>query len=117
MAVMGVPLMIGINWILMTYTTGTAVSLIDMPVWARITGGSILMTLCDVLLEGFAIRHHLWVWDMGAPPHENFIAWFIVSLILQCFFHFLIPKTKNKLTVIYLIVLALFLIGDQALSK
>ena len=46
-----------------------------------------------------------------------FLLVFIVSLILQCFFHFLIPTTKNKLTVIYLIVLALFLIGDQALSK
>jgi putative membrane protein len=117
MAVMGVPLMIGINWILMTYTTGTVVSLIDMPVWARITGGAILMMLCDVLLEGFAIRHHLWVWDTGTPPHENFIGWFVVSLILQGFFQFLIPTSKNKLTVIYLIVLALFLIGDQALSK
>lgn len=117
LAVMGVPLMIGINWILMTYTTGAVVSLIDMPAWAKIIGGAILMTLSDSLLEGFAIRHHLWDWYDGNPPLQNFIAWFVVSLVLQGLFHLLIPKTQNKLTVIYLIVLALFLIGDRALSN
>ncbi|MCW3125272.1 MAG: hypothetical protein JWO03_930, partial [Bacteroidetes bacterium] len=115
--VAGVPLMIGINWILMTYTTGTAISIIDAPVWARIIAAAIMMTLCDRLLEGFAIRHHLWIWDLGSSPVQNYIAWFVISLVLQTIYQLLIPKAKNKLTLIYLIVLALFLLGDNALSN
>lgn len=111
---MGVPLIIGINWAMLTYATGVTVSAIRMPVWLKVLAGAALMTFCDLWLEGFAIRHHFWVWGgRGTPELHNFIGWFAVSVLAHIIFQTLLPHSKNRLAVFYLLLFVGFLLADR----
>jgi putative membrane protein len=112
--ILGVPVIIGINWTMLTYVAAVTSSLFPMPLWMKVIAGSLIMVFCDLLLEGFAIRHHFWVWEGGAgPPLTNYIGWFIVSLLSNAIFIWLIPDTKNKLGPFYLSVFLIFLVADK----
>jgi bisanhydrobacterioruberin hydratase len=112
--ILGVPLIIGVNWAMLTYTSAVISSLIPTPKWARVVSGALIMVICDVLLESFAIRHHFWVWEGTAgPPLTNFIGWLFVSSISNIIFVKLIPDTRNKLASFYLLVFFIFLIADK----
>jgi putative membrane protein len=113
-AVLGVPIIIGINWAMLTYAAAVTSSLIPMPVWARVVAGAVIMVMSDLLLEGFAVRHHFWVWDgMNGPPLTNFIGWLVVSLVSNIIFMWLIRNTRNKLVPFYLFVFLVFLLADK----
>jgi bisanhydrobacterioruberin hydratase len=112
--VMGVPLIIGINWAMLTYATGVTVSGFDMPVWLKVLAGAALMTFCDLWLEGFAVKHHFWVWGgTGAPALRNFIGWFVVSVLAHVIFQLFLPRSRNRLAAFYLLVFVVFLLADR----
>ncbi len=110
--VAGVPYIIGINWILLSYVAGVVVNGRLIGEWQKIAGASFLMVAIDLLLEGFATRHHLWTWQADAPPFQNYVSWFIISAIIQVAFRRLIPFSVNPNAAAYLIILLLFLFAD-----
>ncbi len=112
----GVPLIIGLNWILLGYCSAVLLGQITANTLLRIAGAALLMALLDFLLEPFAIRHHLWVWKKHVPPMQNYLAWFAIALLLQTAFALLNQDTKNRLARTYLVILFLFLIADFVLS-
>lgn len=114
--VAGVPIIIGLNWILLGYCAAVFVNGHLSNTFLRITGAATLMALLDFLLEPFAIRHHLWVWQQHVPPLQNYLAWFGVALLLQTAFAFLVKEAENRLARPYLTILFLFLITDFVLS-
>ena len=114
--VMGVPVIIGINWILLSYVTAVAVTGYFQHLLFRVVAAALLMVLIDLLLEHFAIRHHFWVWYQSSPPLQNYISWFFVSVIIQIVYITLIPDTLNVSARYYLIILLLFLSADLLLS-
>ncbi|MCX6197789.1 MAG: carotenoid biosynthesis protein [Bacteroidetes bacterium] len=112
-AIFKVPLIIGLNWVLLTYATGVTFSTLRIPFWVKVNAGALLMVLCDILLEKFAIKHNFWVWELtGHPPLLNFFAWWVFSLFTITLFSWLIPDTRNKLAVFYFMALLLFLLTD-----
>lgn len=114
--IMGVPVIIGINWILLSYVCGVVVAGYFRRKVFRIIVAGILMVLIDLLLEHFAIRHHFWVWASSSPPLWNYISWLFISIIIQIAYVKLIPDTNNPLGGYYLIILSLFLSADLLLS-
>ena len=114
--VMGVPLIIGINWILLSYVCGVVVAGLFQRVLLRIISAGILMVWIDLLLERFAIRHHFWVWESSVPPLSNYVSWFCISIIIQIGYIALIPYSRNPLAPYYLAILLLFLSGDMLIS-
>ena len=113
---MGVPLIIGINWILLSYVCAIVVDGFFRRVIIRIISASMLMVLIDLLLERFAIRHQFWVWELSLPMLFNYISWFCISVIIQIVYIALIPYAHNGLARYYLIILLLFLSGDMLIS-
>lgn len=113
----GVPLIIGANWVLLSYCCG----MLAQPYFGndgiRIIAASALMLAFDLLLEPFAIRHSFWVWQSGAPPLQNFLSWFVVSLPIQWIFCKLMKGSTNKINSSYLFILAAFLLADLLVSK
>ena len=114
--VYGVPVIIGINWILLSYVTGVAVNNVLHGGWQKILAASALMVAIDLLLERFAIRHHFWIWRDKVPPVQNYISWFIISIVIQFAFRKLIPASINRNAIAYLVILFVFLITDSLLS-
>lgn len=112
--VIEVPLIIGVNWIVLTYCTGLVVNRIRLrnEVLKVFTGAS-MMVLLDVLLEFFAVKHQLWVWlGQDYPGWDNFIGWFVVSLITHSFYRLWMSKSQNSMAIPYLLILFVFLLTD-----
>ena len=75
----GVPLIIGINWVIMVYG---AVALAALAGLGRIPTSilaAVIMTASDFFIEKFAIMSDMWSWQVMDPPLQNYISWFIIS--------------------------------------
>lgn len=87
-AVGQIPLLIGINWLMLTYTAGMVACQLKTRKWVQAIFAALLMTLLDVFIEPFAMQYHLWAWEGGAVPLQNYLAWFLVALVMQLPFQY-----------------------------
>lgn len=113
------PLLIGINWTLVTYCSNEVLRRVSpawTPVWALVLLGALLPTLLDVLIEPVAIRLVFWTWAGGAPPIQNYIGWFAVSLIISLAYQYWMPaRLRNPIAALLLGLQWLFFASLQAL--
>lgn len=115
---MAVPVIIGVNWILLTYATGVLVNKWQVGFWQKVIAGAAMMVAIDVLLEFFAIRHHLWVWPQtGYPLAQNFIGWFATGMVAHIIFQKTRTDAYNPVGVAYIPILTLFALADFVLGK
>lgn len=116
-AIFGVPLIIGINWAALAYAFNNISAAYIERQWIAAIISAAMMTATDVLLEQLAIKHHFWIWlKDGNPPPENFIAWFGISLVLSFCYQYLATKRLNRINILYLFCLIIFLIADFCLA-
>lgn len=108
----GVPPLIGVNWFMLAYACGVMTSGWKAPGILRAALAAGLMTAYDLILEPNAIQLGFWTWADGIIPARNFLAWFIVSFILQAGYLKAFPgKTQNPVAVgLYFIQFIFFLI-------
>ena len=85
--VLGVPLLIGVNWALLTIITGAIARQFYQNLFMRIIIGVGLMIFLDLLIEPIAPVLDFWVFDEGEAPFQNYIGWTAVALFLQIIFH------------------------------
>lgn len=92
----GVPLLIGMNWAILVFCTGTIVSRVtSSPLPAALTG-AVLMVLLDLLMEVCAPRFDFWEFAGGVAPISNYVAWFGLAFLLNLVFQVL--KIKGNAT-------------------
>ncbi|MEM7660052.1 MAG: carotenoid biosynthesis protein [Bacteroidota bacterium] len=106
----GVPPMIGVNWLLLTYITAITAQKLSSNLWMRATLGAAFMVILDFLIEPMAIRYDMWTWAGDSIPAQNFFAWFVIAWGMQYGFHNLHQEKSNPVaTPLYLIQLVFFL--------
>lgn len=100
------PLLIGVNWALITYCANELLSRLlspqtPWPVFAL--SGAAAPTALDVLIEPVAIRLGYWSWARGTPPIENYVGWFAVAFLIAVAYRFLITnETRNPMAPVLL---------------
>jgi putative membrane protein len=88
------PVIIGLNWLILIYCGYYIVSrFIHKPVF-QISVGSLLLVAFDLLLEPVALETGMWSWAVGKPLFQNYLAWFVISVVLMSLF----PLFKVKLS-------------------
>jgi putative membrane protein len=97
------PLMIGVNWILLSLASFGISSFFLKKQLPIILLSSLLMVLMDVLIEPIAISLDFWTWALGDIPLQNYVMWFFVSLIMNAIMSF------NRLKIDYRISFGLLL--------
>ena len=103
-----VPLLIGVNWIILSYCTRiTAQYFTRKPIFIS-TVASFLMVGLDLLIEPVAISYDFWEWTNDSIPLQNYMAWFIISFIIQLIGLKLVPELNNKLAIKLLLLEAVF---------
>ena len=109
----GVPPMIALNWLVLTYLCGMLVRYVPMGELARILIAALLMVGFDACLEPVAGRFDFWHWTAGIIPARNFRDWFIVACLLQMLFNRTTFAKRNPLVpLVYLTqLLFFFLLG------
>ena len=106
-----VPLMIGINWLLLVYLTGNL-----MENWVRndflAAGlGAGLMVAIDFLIEPVAIGLDFWTWEGGKIPFSNYIGWFGVAFLIHMIYRKSLFNKKNPISRFLMLNLIAFFVG------
>lgn len=100
--VLETPLIIGINWLMLTYCSAAIIYYFQAKLSGKIgfvvkvTAGALLMLLYDIIAELVAPAMSMWEFSSSRPPIENFVMWFSLALL----FHFLLSLFKIKATVV-----------------
>jgi putative membrane protein len=110
-----VPLVIGLNWAMLTVVTASIVNRTKINNGLKILSSALLMTLFDFLMEPVAIKSGFWTWNFGVIPFFNYVCWFLVSFMLQAlYFRLKLVESNNvhdilfSLMVIFFVSLILF---------
>ena len=90
------PLMIGFNWLILVFCVGLLLGKIKLQTLYKSLIGALIMTLCDYIIEPVAIGFNFWTWQGGTIPIQNYIAWYLFSLLfLFLFYRFKIESTNK----------------------
>ncbi|OGX89537.1 hypothetical protein BEN47_06545 [Hymenobacter lapidarius] len=111
--VLGVPLAIGLNWLVLTYACGILARYLPLPELPRTILAALLMVGLDACMEPVASTFDFWHWTADIIPFQNFRDWFILACIMQMLFNRADFKKANPLVpLVYLTqLLFFFLLG------
>ena len=104
----GVPLMICVNWALLTFITADLSRVIHKNIIVRSLLGGLFMMVLDLIIEVSAPRFDFWQFENNIIPLKNYIAWFIIGSIAHYLYHQVSLKTNTKLSIHILVAVTLF---------
>jgi putative membrane protein len=79
--VAGVPVIIGINWVIMVYGSLALATLTRTGRLLSSLLAAVIMTGSDFFIEKFAILSDMWSWENTEPPLQNYISWLVISFL------------------------------------
>lgn len=103
-----VPLVIGLNWVILIYMTRAAATKFFKSEVLIILFSSLMMVVLDLLIEPVAIRFDFWQWEANHIPLQNYIGWFALSVLIQFIGIRIFPISNNRLNTNLLIVQFMF---------
>jgi len=108
---LGVPLLIGINWWMLTYMGAVLSRYVPAPEFVRALVATALIVGLDVCLEPVAVRFDFWEWSYNIIPMQNFKGWFAIALILQVYANRTPFTKRNELVPFVYLLQLLFFFG------
>ncbi len=108
---LNVPVIIGLNWFLMTYLFGNLVNPLKINATVKIFTAAAMMTAMDILMEPVAVSLDYWHWNNNVIPIQNFIGWFVLSILMQTIYAGTKSMHQNPLTRSLLISQLIFFIS------
>lgn len=107
----GIPLMIGINWFLLIYSTGVLLQRSRIKsVYVRIIIGALILVILDFLIEPIAIHYDYWHWKGNGIPLKNYACWFALSAFMLFIFEQFKFKLQSKAAVVLLAMQFVFFV-------
>lgn len=106
--VFNAPLLIGVNWFLLVFSSGMITNLIKTNWFWRSFFGAFLMLSLDISLEPVAMSLDFWSWDNNVVPIQNYISWFIFSFLFHWVFQSLEFERINRFAIVLFIVQWIF---------
>ena len=105
-----VPIVISINWALITLGAAQIAALISENKYARIVLAASVMLVFDLIMEPVAIKSQFWTWSGGIIPTYNYVCWFLVGLFLQViYFQKIVHRTNNVLVFLFTFMMIFFI--------
>ena len=91
-----VPLVIGLNWVLLVYGSNAIISKYTSNNLLLIIGASSLMIVYDIVLEKAAPLMDMWEFSDNNPPVDNYVVWFLLALFFNGLIQIFKINTDNK---------------------
>ena len=114
--ILNTPVIIGLNWLILVYTTSSMFEKINIHVNYKILLASASMLAYDIVLEQVAPFTGMWNWHEGNIPVRNYMAWFIIALIFHTLLKTVGIKTENAVSknlfisqFVFFLILAIFI--------
>ena len=76
---MGVPILIGVNWAILCVITGAIAQQFYLNKFMRVLIGTSLMLFLDLLMEPLAPILDFWVFEGKEAPLQNYLGWTVVA--------------------------------------
>lgn len=102
-----VPIVIGVNWFLLVYLTGSVFHKLPNDYHAAFMGAT-AMTAFDYIMEPVAVKMDMWYWKFDIIPPGNYLAWFAVAFLIQLIYRKGNFEKSNPLAAFMLVVMILF---------
>ncbi len=104
------PVIIGLNWLLLTYLTSSIVENYDIGNLSKIFIASILMVLYDFLLEKVAPILDMWRFNDSTIPINNYVSWLLIAIIFNTLIKIFRVEISNRLSATIFISQLIFFI-------
>jgi putative membrane protein len=103
-----VPLMIGVNWLLLSYLAGHFFnSKIQNDILAALAA-AVLMVAIDFIIEPVAMSLDFWYWEGDVVPLQNYLGWLGVAFVIQIIYRKSSFSKSNAVSDFLLLNLILF---------
>lgn len=103
-----IPLIIGLNWVLLTFTSTAIVHKWQIPLVLKAVLAGALMTVLDWIMEPVAIRSGFWSWQHNTVPLYNYICWMIFATLF-CYWVLKRKTTEtSKVSVGLFVIMVIF---------
>jgi putative membrane protein len=103
-----VPLIIGVNWMVLAYCAGTVMQHFALPKPILALFAAILMVITDIFIEPVAMYVDFWQWQNNIVPLQNYVSWGLVAYAMLLLFLYTAPSKKNPVAPALLIAQMLF---------
>jgi putative membrane protein len=107
----GTPLIIALNWALLTYLTSSITDNFHFSLPMKMVTASFLMVIYDFVLEQIAPILGMWTWEESRVPLQNYLAWFIIAFVFQTFIKLSRVSTRNSIALPIYIIQTIFFIS------
>ena len=96
----GVPLLIGLNWVILTVICANIASILikNNSIILIIILGTLLMLFVDFVMEPIAPKLDLWKFKNLVVPTSNYIGWLIISILTQTIYNIQFKEKEFKLS-------------------
>jgi putative membrane protein len=106
--VLGVPIMICVNWTLLTVITADVAKYFSKKLIISALIGGVLMTTLDFILEVSAPRFDFWEFENGEVPLQNYVGWLVTAFIGHLCYQAFSVKTNKVISWHVLISIIVF---------
>ncbi len=99
--ILGVPILIGVNWVLLTAISGNIAAFLtkSKSVTLTVIIGALLMLVMDFVMEPIAPKLDMWRFENLIVPHSNYIGWLIIGLFTQIIYNLLFQEKETIVSV------------------
>jgi len=102
-----VPIIIGVNWFILVYLTGTIFHQVPNDYYASLLGAA-AMTAIDFIMEPVAVALDMWYWKFEIIPLSNYAGWFGVAFLIHLIFRKSNFQKGNGIANLLLLCMILF---------
>ncbi len=103
------PWIIGLNWLMLVYATGSVARMFPVMRLVRALIGAALMVILDIALEPVAMKLDFWQWRGDVIPLSNYVTWFVAAFLFHVFYQLSrFRKTNDFGLALYVIMLVFF---------
>lgn len=95
-----VPLIIGVNWLMLVYASAAMVNRFgeNLHFVLKAALSAALMVFLDFFIEPVAMRYDFWSWAGDVIPIQNYVAWFVIAFGLLLVTHkLMVIKSKTAI--------------------
>lgn len=104
----GVPLMICVNWAVLTIITADISSILHKNIFAQSLLGGFIMMLLDLMIEVSAPRFDFWAFENSVIPIKNYVAWFIIGSIAHYLYRQVNTNTNKRVSIHIFVAITIF---------
>lgn len=107
---MGVSLIIGVNWYAIVLAASNIARFVRTGTFLQAIIAGLLCVVLDIAIEPVAVKYAFWIWEGGEIPLFNYVTWFLFAVLFALIYLKNSPKLNKTAAWLFVIWLLFFLI-------